>query len=643
MAAAPPIPVSAAAGAAGGKTGDPRFAQDPVVAATKRCIELNRALFTAVTRQMAAVNRELKRNREDADDVDARAKSAKSAKKSKHGEGGRWRAGRPYFARADGSRPPPNADAVRHRPALRRMRAVYQAKEWTKREDEKLAKAIRSQIYKHELDEINKKYHQQVANYKMKRRRETDLLQAKEHSQAGQREVEARVTPEKGKHEWLDWSEIAAKVGSDPPRTKSDCQIRWWHWVHPAILRSRFTTAEDAAILKHAKADGAYADWEALAKRLQGRSVIQLLSRYQSSLNPQMIKHRWTDSEDKLLVTLVKKHGEGNWTKISAQIPGRLSQQCLHRWQQTLKLRQSDNKLVKGKWRPDEVERLQAAVDQYGEPNWSKIAKMVETRTGPQCRDRYKNIEAPGLNRSTWTPAEDRLLLKAVDHIKVGHWSEVASYMKQQSGTNRTDGACLRRYKKLTPDYENTVERKRQQGTMLMQNFVHRDKARARIAPGDAQMDRISNEVAQEPLMPGRGVDKADVKRHLRKYRVKDLQQVLKKRNIQYSGKKEVLLERLYHCIMNPPTQTASGGAGPGRARAVEARAGAGATPAGAGARRTTTVSDGPAAPADLAETEHDLPPPPPPEGVQGPPPLPGQSPARRSSGRQRRRSTRLF
>jgi hypothetical protein len=45
---------------------------------------------------------------------------------------------------------------------------------------------------------------------------------------------------------------------------------------------------------------------------------------------------------------------------------------------------------------------------------WHKIAELVPTRTGKQCRERWIHHLRPHVDKSDWTPAEDQIIFNKV-------------------------------------------------------------------------------------------------------------------------------------------------------------------------------------------------------------------------------------
>ena len=89
----------------------------------------------------------------------------------------------------------------------------------------------------------------------------------------------------------------------------------------------------------------------------------------------------------------------------------------------------------KGKWSPEEDELLRRSVELHGKKSWSKIAKVVVTRDGKQCRDRYCNHLDPNVVKAPWSEAEDAKLLEV--HAAMGNkWADIAKLFP-----GRTDNA----------------------------------------------------------------------------------------------------------------------------------------------------------------------------------------------------------
>jgi len=55
-------------------------------------------------------------------------------------------------------------------------------------------------------------------------------------------------------------------------------------------------------------------NWKRIAERLDCRTDVQCLHRWQKVLNPEMIKGPWTEEEDRLLIEQVQIHGAQNWS-----------------------------------------------------------------------------------------------------------------------------------------------------------------------------------------------------------------------------------------------------------------------------------------------------------------------------------------
>lgn len=87
-----------------------------------------------------------------------------------------------------------------------------------------------------------------------------------------------------------------------------------------------------------------------------------------------------------------------------------------------------------------EDEMLLQIVEKFGAKNWNLIGKLMQGRNSKQCRDRYTNYLAPGINHSEWNEEEDKLLYEK--YLKYGpKWSFLCKFFQ-----NRTANDIKNRY-----------------------------------------------------------------------------------------------------------------------------------------------------------------------------------------------------
>ena len=118
-------------------------------------------------------------------------------------------------------------------------------------------------------------------------------------------------------------------------------------------------------------------------------------------------RKKWTPEEDALLMQAMKRFRylqDVRWTEVAAIIPDRTPKACRKRWVNGL-----NGRLKKGSWSADEDERLRQGVAMLSS-DWARIAEHVGQRSGDQCSKRWREVLDPAINKSAWTPEEDKLL-----------------------------------------------------------------------------------------------------------------------------------------------------------------------------------------------------------------------------------------
>jgi hypothetical protein len=157
---------------------------------------------------------------------------------------------------------------------------------------------------------------------------------------------------------------------------------------------------------------------------------------------PQLRRH-WAPEEDQQLYDLRTQHRTSKWEEIASCMPGRTAQQCRDRWHYFLKGNPPGTHLAHTKFTPEEDQQLRDLVGKHGTGDWQLIASSMPGRGPRQCKDRWINYLAPGLNLSPWTSEEDILLLQKFDELGT-RWVQIAQFFP-----GKTDVNCKNRQKFL--------------------------------------------------------------------------------------------------------------------------------------------------------------------------------------------------
>ncbi|KAJ9562495.1 hypothetical protein OSB04_007655 [Centaurea solstitialis] len=119
--------------------------------------------------------------------------------------------------------------------------------------------------------------------------------------------------------------------------------------------------------------------------------------------------------------------------------------------------------IIKGQWNSQEDRLLVQLVKQHGDSKWSKIAEKLPGRIAKQCRDRWQNHLRPDITKDAWSEEEDRVLIAI--HKEVGNkWSEIARRMPGRSENtiknhwNATKRRQLSSRKRGKPKYQSLLQ-----------------------------------------------------------------------------------------------------------------------------------------------------------------------------------------
>lgn len=126
---------------------------------------------------------------------------------------------------------------------------------------------------------------------------------------------------------------------------------------------------------------------------------------------------------------------ETRWTEVAASIPGRTAKACRKRWVNGL-----NERLKKGSWTSDEDARLREGVAMLMN-DWARIAEHVGQRSGDQCSKRWREVLDPVINKTCWTPEEDRLLI----HLFQTHgscWQVISTHFNNRRALQCRNRCC---------------------------------------------------------------------------------------------------------------------------------------------------------------------------------------------------------
>ncbi|KAI5960565.1 CEF1 [Candida pseudojiufengensis] len=95
-----------------------------------------------------------------------------------------------------------------------------------------------------------------------------------------------------------------------------------------------------------------------------------------------------------------------------------------------------------GAWTNIEDEILKAAVQKYGSNQWARVSSLLPKKTAQQAKSRWVEWLNPLINKSDWTPEQDKRLIE-VHKVLPNQWRSISTII------GRTATQCVERYQHL--------------------------------------------------------------------------------------------------------------------------------------------------------------------------------------------------
>jgi hypothetical protein len=169
--------------------------------------------------------------------------------------------------------------------------------------------------------------------------------------------------------------------------------FRIYKSTQEATRASTFTAAQDAILvslmgLPSNKSNTGRINWTRIATSLAPFTATQCKLRFRRINGAK--RGRWTAAEDLVLKAAVNELGETSWEALSKKVEGRSGMQCRERWLHSLK-----TGTKKGAWSEEEDSKLVEIVEEMkgmsgGKVVWEDVAeKLANGRSKNLCRSRF--------------------------------------------------------------------------------------------------------------------------------------------------------------------------------------------------------------------------------------------------------------
>jgi hypothetical protein len=135
---------------------------------------------------------------------------------------------------------------------------------------------------------------------------------------------------------------------------------------------------------------------------------------------------KWTEEEDKILVSMAKLYGFKNWKQIASHIPHRTEIQCCSRYARI------KPGISKGSWKKEEDIQLIQLIQRFGKC-WNIVSKFIPNRSSKQIRDRYLNTLDPWIKKEKFKPEEDAKIMELYYQYGTA-WTKISKHIEGRTG-----------------------------------------------------------------------------------------------------------------------------------------------------------------------------------------------------------------